>query len=145
MSAPLLVAIFLLASLVVAGCGKSAERRGCAPPRAEPGLEALGDEALDSVCDWQDRAHLPERAIAGAKLFAQSGCLACHTYLDAGARNLGAPDLSTIGRRRKAPFLARYVADPSRFGNDVMPKFRALGPRKLRQLSVFLAASKGAR
>ena len=145
MSAPLLVAILLLASLAAAGCDSSSERRACAPAEPPADAEALATEALARVCDWQDRARLPDAAIPGAKLFATSGCLACHTYLGDGSRNLGAPDLSTIGRRLKAQFLARYVADPARFGDDVMPKFRALGRTKLRQLSVFLAASKGPR
>ena len=30
-------------------------------------------------------------AVAGAELFAVSGCLQCHTYLGTGAANLGAP------------------------------------------------------
>ena len=38
-------------------------------------------------------------AIAGAKLFAQIGCLNCHTYLGAGGSNLGAPDLSAEGAK----------------------------------------------
>ena len=33
-------------------------------------------------------------AVPGAKLFAESGCLSCHTYLGVGSSNLGAPDLS---------------------------------------------------
>ena len=40
-------------------------------------------------------------AVAGATLFAESGCLNCHTYLGAGSSNLGAPDLSR-GRRQGA-------------------------------------------
>ena len=38
------------------------------------------------------------RRVPGAKLFAQSGCLTCHTYLGTGSSNLGAPDLSEGGR-----------------------------------------------
>ena len=34
------------------------------------------------------------RPCTGAEIFAQSGCLNCHTYLGQGAGNLGAPDLS---------------------------------------------------
>jgi hypothetical protein len=35
------------------------------------------------------------------------------------------------------------VADPSKFGNNVMPKFGSLGQQKLQQLGVFLSESKG--
>ena len=85
--------------------------------------------------------------MAGAKLFAESGCLSCHTYLGIGSRNLGADDLTSIGRGpRRLRFFERYVADPRRFGNDVMPRYGNLGgPRQLRDLAIFLAASKGER
>ena len=36
----------------------------------------------------------------GRELFAESGCMNCHTYLGAGSSNLGAPDLSEIGAAR---------------------------------------------
>ena len=38
---------------------------------------------------------------------------------------------------------ANYVKDPSQFGNNVMPKFGALGDQKLQELGEFLNASKG--
>ena len=44
-----------------------------------------------------------EEAGSGATLFAQSGCLNCHTYLGQGDGNLGAPDLSAIGAVRTTP------------------------------------------
>jgi mono/diheme cytochrome c family protein len=88
---------------------------------------------------------LPPAAVRGAHLFAQSGCTACHTYLGAGSSNLGAPDLSAAARRHGVRFFERFVADPSRFGNNVMPRFAALGRVNLHRLAVFLAASKGPR
>ena len=82
--------------------------------------------------------------VAGAKVFASSGCTACHTYLGTGSSNLGAPDLSAIGKGgRGVQGFATYVTDPSKFGNTVMPKFAALGATKLHQLGEFLNASKG--
>jgi hypothetical protein len=42
-------------------------------------------------------------------------------------------------------FFERYVADPVKFGNRVMPKYGNLGPQRLHDLAVFLAASKGPR
>ena len=60
-------------------------------------------------------------AVAGATLFAESGCTNCHTYLGSGTHNLGAPDLSAIGASDQgAAFFAKYVADPSQFGNNIM-------------------------
>ena len=83
-------------------------------------------------------------AVAGAKVFASSGCTACHTYLGTGSSNLGAPDLTAIGKNGQGPdFFSKYVADPSKYGNNVMPKFGSLGQQKLQQLGVFLSASKG--
>src|SRR5205814_1027456 len=58
--------------------------------------ESLGAENLVHVPAWaasEGYANDPQ-AVAGAKLFAQSGCMNCHTYLGAGSSNLGAPDLS---------------------------------------------------
>jgi mono/diheme cytochrome c family protein len=88
-----------------------------------------------------------KEAERGAEIFAQAGCLQCHTYLGAGASNLGAPDLTEIGKQspRSVEAYANYVSDPSRFGNTVMPKFEDLGRRNLLFLGAFLQASKGER
>jgi hypothetical protein len=52
--------------------------------------------------------------------------------------------LSSIGTSGQGPqFFSNYVTDPSKFGNNVMPKFAALGDQKLKQLGEFLSASKG--
>jgi hypothetical protein len=37
------------------------------------------------------------------------------------------------------------VTDPEKFGNRVMPKYGSLGPQRLHDLAIFLAASKGRR
>ncbi|MFL5946288.1 MAG: hypothetical protein ACJ74C_12775 [Gaiellaceae bacterium] len=108
--------------------------------------EALASEVVEAVPTWAQRQGFAdnEAAVAGATTFASSGCTACHTYLGTGSSNLGAPDLSAIGTSgRGAEGFANYVADPSQFGNNVMPKFGALGDQKLQELGVFLAASKG--
>ena len=108
--------------------------------------EALASEVVQAVPTWaksQGFADNPD-AVAGAKVFATSGCTACHTYLGTGSSNLGAPDLSAIGKSGQGPdFFSKYVADPSQFGNNVMPKFGSLGQQKLHQLGVFLSESKG--
>jgi menaquinol-cytochrome c reductase cytochrome b/c subunit len=109
--------------------------------------EALASEVIQAVPSWAQRegfANNPQ-AVAGAKLFAQSGCTSCHTYLGTGSSNLGAPDLSSIGKiGQGAPFFSSYVSDPSKFGNTVMPKFGNLGSAQNgRNIGIFLAASKG--
>jgi mono/diheme cytochrome c family protein len=112
-------------------------------------VSPLEEEVLRAVPRWAKREGFAAnpRAVAGAKLFAGSGCLSCHTYLGSGSRNLQANDLTSIGRARQPlGFFERYVADPTRFGNRVMPRFGNLGdPQRLRDLAVFLAASKGPR
>jgi cytochrome c len=116
--------------------------------------DARNSEPLPSggpvlVPDWageQGFADNPQ-AVRGAQIFAQAGCLNCHTYLGAGSSNVGAPDLSAIGRvnPRTANGYAAYVSDPSKFGNQVMPRYADLGQRNLLALGAFLQASKGER
>jgi quinol---cytochrome c reductase cytochrome c subunit, bacillus type len=108
--------------------------------------EALASEVVQAVPQWSQREGFANNAdaVAGAKIFASSGCTACHTYLGTGSSNLGAPDLSSIGKSGQGPaFFSKYVADPSQYGNNVMPKFASLGQQKLKQLGEFLSASKG--
>lgn len=99
--------------------------------------------------EWSDKQGFADnpQAVRGAEIFARVGCLNCHTYLGDGSSNLGAPDLSEIGRpgHRTAEGFAAYVSDPSTFGNEVMPKFQELGRRNLLALGAFLEASKGER
>jgi menaquinol-cytochrome c reductase cytochrome b/c subunit len=106
--------------------------------------EALASEVIGAVPDWTKKNHLPQSAVPGAKLFAQSGCTACHTYLGTGSSNVGAPDLSAIGKGNQGvDFFQKYVADPSKYGNNVMPKFASLGQQRLHEIAIFLNASKG--
>ena len=84
-----------------------------------------------------------EQAEAGATLFAQAGCLQCHIYLGFGAGALGAPDLSEIGQTNDAEYFVQYLANPSRFGNNVMGSYSYLGEENLAALGAFLEASKG--
>jgi mono/diheme cytochrome c family protein len=108
--------------------------------------EALASEVVASVPSWAEKQGFADNptAVAGAKLFATSGCTSCHTYLGQGSSNQGAPDLSAIGSRNQGiPFFEKYVADPSKYGNNVMPKFQSLGQERLHQIATFLDASKG--
>src|SRR5436309_8351913 len=62
--------------------------------------EALASEVVQAVPTWAQREGFKDNkdAVAGATVFASSGCTACHTYLGTGSSNLGAPDLSAIGK-----------------------------------------------
>src|SRR5207253_7369611 len=107
--------------------------------------EALASEVVQAGTTWAQRQGFAgnAEAIAGAKIFASSGCTACHTYLGTGSSNQGAPDLSAEGKKgRNKQFFMQYIRDPSKFGNNVMPKF-GFNDQQLSQLAAFLLASKG--
>jgi quinol---cytochrome c reductase cytochrome c subunit, bacillus type len=107
--------------------------------------EALASEVVEAVPTWAQRQGFADNqeAVEGAKIFASSGCTACHTYLGTGSSNQGAPDLSNEGTKgRTKQFLQNYIRDPSQFGNTVMPKF-GFSDEQLGQLAEFLLASKG--
>src|SRR5437870_3328314 len=77
--------------------------------------EALASEVVGQVPTWAAREGFQNNAaaVAGAKIFATSGCTACHTYLGTGSSNLGAPDLSAIGTNGKGvQGFATYISDP---------------------------------
>ena len=63
--------------------------------------ESLGSENVVLVPEWAEKQGFADNPVAveGATLFAESGCLNCHTYLGAGSSNLGAPDLSAEGAK----------------------------------------------
>ncbi len=106
--------------------------------------ESLASENVELVSEWAQVQNLSEEGVAGATLFAESGCMNCHTYLGAGSSNLGAPDLSDIGSSgMTADEFAAYIADPSQFGNNVMPSYASLGEENLQRLGTFLEESKG--
>ena len=107
--------------------------------------EALGSELLLLVPSWAEEQGFADnaKAVKGAELFAQSGCLNCHTYLGEGAGNLGAPDLSEIGATNDADFFVRYLTNPAAFGNTVMGSYSYLGDENLAALGEFLSSSDG--
>jgi hypothetical protein len=106
--------------------------------------ESLASENVELVGEWVEVQGLSEEGAEGATLFAESGCMNCHTYLGAGSSNLGAPDLSEIGASgQSAEEFSAYVANPAEFGNTVMPPYANLGEENLRLLGIFLEESKG--
>ena len=107
--------------------------------------EALASETLSAVPSWVQKQNLPQNAVPGARLFAQSGCLTCHTYLGTGSSNLGAPDLTKEGAKgRGVDFQIRHLQCPSCVTpGSPMPPFAQLGDDNLRKIAIFLEASKG--
>jgi mono/diheme cytochrome c family protein len=94
---------------------------------------------------WQQDVGFPDSALPGAEIVSKASCLNCHVYDGDGASNLGAPDLTAIGAGgQSAAFFAQYVANPRKFGNNVMPVFgQSLTKQQLAQVGHFLAESKG--
>jgi len=107
--------------------------------------EALGAELLADVPHWVKAEKLPPQAVPGAKLFATSGCLNCHTYLGVGGALLGAPNLSAEGSKNKGiAFQIAHLKCPSCVNKgSPMPSFAAFSNADLRKLAIFLEASKG--
>jgi len=109
--------------------------------------ESLGSQLIaDGVPqEWAEAQGFAgnEQAEAGAELFAETGCLQCHTYMGSGAGNLGAPELSEIGQANDASFFVPFLTNPAAFGNTVMGSYAYLGEENLAALAAFLEASKG--
>jgi cbb3-type cytochrome oxidase cytochrome c subunit len=107
--------------------------------------EALGSELILLVPSWAEEQGFADDPVAveGAKLFAVSGCLNCHTYMGQGAGNLGAPDLTEVGNRYDVDQLVAYLTNPAQFGNTVMGSYAYLGEENLTKLATFLNASTG--
>jgi menaquinol-cytochrome c reductase cytochrome b/c subunit len=107
--------------------------------------EFLASEAPALAKDFQKQNNLPDAALPGAALFAASGCLNCHTYLSYGSSNLGAPDLTAEGtRNRGIQWQIDHLTNPSsKTPGSPMPSFAGLGEENLKNLAIFLEASKG--
>jgi cytochrome c553 len=109
--------------------------------------EALGSEIVGHVPSWAKKQGFTNnpQAIAGAKLFAVSGCLNCHTYESDGGHNLGAPVLTDEGSKNKGiAFQIAHLKCPACVNpGSPMPSFAGLGQDNLAKLAAFLEASKG--
>ena len=109
--------------------------------------EAIASEVKAAIPSWAQKQGFQnnKEALAGANLFAVSGCTNCHTYLGTGSSNLGAPDLTAEGAKGKGiQFQVDHLTCPSCVNpGSPMPPFAALGTDNLHKLAAFLEASKG--
>jgi quinol-cytochrome oxidoreductase complex cytochrome b subunit len=109
--------------------------------------ESLGSELIAKVPDWAKAANFTgnAQAVAGARLFAVSGCLNCHTYQNLGGGFPGAPNLTDEGAKNKGiTFQIDHLKCPACVNpGSPMPSFAGLGEANLRKLAAFLEASKG--
>lgn len=135
--------LLLLALLVsfASGCGFGGRTTAPSP------RETLASQVVRNVPRWIKQEHLPRKAHRGARVFATAGCTACHTYAGSGGSNLGAPDLTAIGRHQLGVrFQIDHLKCPSCVNQDSpMPPFASLGRKRLHELAIFLEASKGIR
>lgn len=157
--------IALIALMMLPFYDKNGERRPSRRPVAMVGMvltiiamgvltwkgatakEALGSELIEAgvPAEWAEKQGFAdnEKAVEGAVVFAQSGCLNCHVYTGEGNANLGAPVLTEVGKTRDAGYFVDYVSNPAAFGNQVMGSYSYLGEENLEALGEFLAESKG--
>jgi menaquinol-cytochrome c reductase cytochrome b/c subunit len=107
--------------------------------------EVLASENLALVPEWTAQQNLPQEAVPGAEIFAQLTCLNCHSYLNTGGGFTGAPDLTAEGAKgRGVEWQIDHLECPSCVTDgSPMPAFDGLDEEQLRQLAVFLEASKG--
>jgi hypothetical protein len=109
--------------------------------------ESLGSELVAKVPSWAKQQGFTgnQQAVAGARLFAVSGCLNCHTYLGLGGGFAGAPNLSAEGAKNKGiDFQVKHLQNPAAVNpGSPMPSFQGLGVPNLTKLANFLEASKG--
>ena len=107
--------------------------------------EAIASEVEAAIPSWAQKEGFAgnKEALAGAKLFAESACVSCHTYLGTGSSNLGAPDLTAEGAKGKGiQFQIDHLKCPSCVNpGSPMPSFADLGESNLRKLATFLEAS----
>jgi menaquinol-cytochrome c reductase cytochrome b/c subunit len=105
----------------------------------------LGAEAEVQVNEWAERQGLDEQGRQGALLFAQSGCMNCHTYLGAGSSNLGAPDLTDEGTKGRGIEwqIAHLKCPDCETPGSQMPPFTQFTDEQYQQLAQFLEQSQG--
>jgi menaquinol-cytochrome c reductase cytochrome b/c subunit len=103
--------------------------------------EEASGEADQLAADWTEAQGLSEPASQGALLFAQSGCLSCHTYEGTGG-TVG-PELTEEGTRgRGKQWQIDHLMDPqSKTPGSSMPAFTDFTDEQYDQLATFLEES----
>jgi cbb3-type cytochrome oxidase cytochrome c subunit len=132
----------------VAGCGWGSMLFGghaTSSQRSTGHIRVYPVKPVRQVSRWTKVEQLAKKAIPGANVFASAGCVVCHIYAGTGSRQLGAPALTSIGRRHLGiQFQIAHLECPSCVVKESpMPPFGRLGKRRLHQVAVFLEASKG--
>jgi menaquinol-cytochrome c reductase cytochrome b/c subunit len=108
--------------------------------------ESIASENRAKIPEWAEKQGFTgnTQALKGASVFASQTCLTCHTYLGAGASNVGAPDLSAIGSGQNVAFFRDYIPNAAtKYGNKAMAVFAGLPKDQVDDIAAFLAASKG--
>ena len=107
--------------------------------------EGISTEVETLIPQWMEAQNLPAEAELGARLFADSACLNCHTYLDSGSTNLGAPDLTEEGTRgRGIDWQIEHLKCPACLTpGSAMPPYPNFTDEQYQSLALFLESSKG--
>src|SRR5712692_242764 len=87
--------VVVAAVLTLTSCGSNRQSH----PDFDSSAHSFVDELTAKIMRIAHR--MPREAQPGARLFAQAGCLTCHSYSGVGSSNLGAPDLTREGIRGK--------------------------------------------
>ena len=80
-------------------------------------------------------------AAQGAKVYAAQKCDTCHVIGDVGGK-LG-PELTSIGTKRTATWLEKYLLDPRAFNPDGKMPLQAVKGQELKDLVAYLVTLKG--
>lgn len=79
---------------------------------------------------------------AGAALFKENGCFACHKLQGVGG-DIG-PDLDDVGSRLSQSQIEQQIVNPNKLNpGSVMPPFPNLSEQDLKALAEFLSKQKG--
>lgn len=100
-----------------------------------------GGGGAEVVDQWLQAQGLGEEFRQGATLFAQSGCLNCHFYVNTGGA-VG-PELTKEGTKgRGVDWQIQHLKNPQSVSpGSIMPSYAALGDANLKALAEFLEAS----
>ena len=106
--------------------------------------ESLGSELVAARCRSGPRSRASpttRTAVAGATLFAESGCANCHTYLGSGTSNLGAPDLAAIGASGQGAALFASTSPTRRSSGTTSCRSTGSGRRRVHDKQLARSAS----